>query len=456
MRWKRARGVKLTLPEFERPKIPDEQNFAALPLMRAAFAGRKTFDLPTQIGTFRRPRFADRFTHERVDWSRWQEYLKAAGYLAETSDDPVHDVLRGLEQFEPQIAEWRQWRRRPQSQFPHDLSDVSSISLHHLDAVRSAAYLFELQMRAHLALGDSRSAYSAFQDAFQAQRALEDEPMLISCMIRVAMLLNLMAGVGSGLQDRAWAAPELEKIARDLVEVRIWDDYRLALGSERAFFNSSFEPLVSGPRRARATQIFGAPAGKAKGGLPTTDAVMRGGFGLLPRRVFRDNQLRHNRYFDELIARVNTAGDRFYVDAPAPSSPEHLGAVEQYYFIMRLAWWGFSEFAERYLEMETQLDQTRVACALERFRLARQTYPAALSALVPQFIQAVPEDAYLRAPLRYARTEEGSFRLYSVGKNRIDDGAVINRRKTDRQQLDTIWHYAPNGSAELPTGGPKQ
>src|SRR6187401_3782852 len=62
----RARGVKLALTDFERPEIPDAENFAALPMMRAIFtAGAKS---PMELPATGRPSFGDPLKGERFDW----------------------------------------------------------------------------------------------------------------------------------------------------------------------------------------------------------------------------------------------------------------------------------------------------------------------------------------------------------------------------------------------------
>jgi hypothetical protein len=65
------------------------------------------------------------------------------------------------------------------------------------------------------------------------------------------------------------------------------------------------------------------------------------------------------------------------------------------------------------------------ACAVERYRLSRGEYPERLSQLVPAFLQSVPRDVIDGAPLRYARTGDGHFRLYSIGLNGIDDHGAL-------------------------------
>jgi len=60
------------------------------------------------------------------------------------------------------------------------------------------------------------------------------------------------------------------------------------------------------------------------------------------------------------------------------------------------------------------------AIALKRYHLRYLKYPAALDELVPEFLSEVPID-YLDGELLRYRVDEGSFLLWSVGKNRRDD-----------------------------------
>src|SRR5208282_950032 len=65
------------------------------------------------------------------------------------------------------------------------------------------------------------------------------------------------------------------------------------------------------------------------------------------------------------------------------------------------------------------------AIALERFHLQRNSYPRSLSELVPDFLKAPPVDFMDGQPLRYSRTGDGHFFLYSVGLDCVDDGGKI-------------------------------
>ena len=95
--------------------------------------------------------------------------------------------------------------------------------------------------------------------------------------------------------------------------------------------------------------------------------------------------------------------------------------------------------------MQASVDMARMACALERYRLAHGEYPEKLDALEPQFIDKLPHDIINDQPLHYRRTDNGQFLLYSVGLNKKDDGGVVglneNGRSVNISTGDWVWQY---------------
>jgi hypothetical protein len=93
--------------------------------------------------------------------------------------------------------------------------------------------------------------------------------------------------------------------------------------------------------------------------------------------------------------------------------------------------------------MQTQIDAAREAIALERFRLKHGAFPEKLEELVPEYLPMVPLDIYTKKPLIYKRTEGGTFVLYGVGKNHVDDGGKVAPKARVDRQLDEVWLFAP-------------
>ena len=93
------------------------------------------------------------------------------------------------------------------------------------------------------------------------------------------------------------------------------------------------------------------------------------------------------------------------------------------------------------------VDLARVACALERYRLANGQFPETLEALAPKFIEKLPHDIINGQPLKYRRTDDGQFVLYSVGWNETDDGGKVGIDEAgnpDMDKGDWVWRY-PTG-----------
>jgi hypothetical protein len=66
---------------------------------------------------------------------------------------------------------------------------------------------------------------------------------------------------------------------------------------------------------------------------------------------------------------------------------------------------------------QTQVDQTLIACALERCRLAHGSYPASLDVLAPQYLTKLPNSPITGKPMNYSLKPDGNFLLWSPGWN---------------------------------------
>jgi hypothetical protein len=79
---------------------------------------------------------------------------------------------------------------------------------------------------------------------------------------------------------------------------------------------------------------------------------------------------------------------------------------------------------ERAVDGMAQSRVAQVALAVERFRVAGSSLPDSLAQLVPKYLPAVPEDPYDGKPVRYNKLSPKGYVVYSVGRNRRDDGGA--------------------------------
>jgi hypothetical protein len=122
-----------------------------------------------------------------------------------------------------------------------------------------------------------------------------------------------------------------------------------------------------------------------------------------------------------------------------------------------------SSFLSRAADSESRRRLIVAALALERFRLRHNSYPDGLPKVVPEFLAAPPIDFMDGQPLRYVRLENGSFVLYSVGFDCVDNHGtgripgILQRSELQpvpstgsRPGTDLVWPQAAS-SAEIST-----
>jgi hypothetical protein len=109
------------------------------------------------------------------------------------------------------------------------------------------------------------------------------------------------------------------------------------------------------------------------------------------------------------------------------------------------------------MRTETAKQVTVAAIALKRYQLKHGKYPADLESLVPEFASAIPFDPMDGQPLCYRRNADGTYLLYSVGENGVDDGGDPSLEKyvtssnyywQNAHALDWVWPQ-PATAAEV-------
>jgi hypothetical protein len=74
------------------------------------------------------------------------------------------------------------------------------------------------------------------------------------------------------------------------------------------------------------------------------------------------------------------------------------------------------------------------AVALKRYELRHGQLPQSLALLVPEFLAEAPHDFMDGQPLRYRLNGDGSFTLYSVGEDGLDEGGDPSTANSDKER----------------------
>ncbi len=95
---------------------------------------------------------------------------------------------------------------------------------------------------------------------------------------------------------------------------------------------------------------------------------------------------------------------------------------------------------QQFAASQVHRDEALIGCAMERYRIANEKYPAEINALVPRYLPKLPFDVFAGEPLKYRLTDDGGYLLYSVGPNQADNGGkIIEGEGCDVKQEDLVW-----------------
>jgi hypothetical protein len=104
------------------------------------------------------------------------------------------------------------------------------------------------------------------------------------------------------------------------------------------------------------------------------------------------------------------------------------------------------------LSAETAKQMAITAIALKRFSLKHKHFPENLTELTPEYLPVVPRDPVDGKPLRYYLNSDGTFTLYSIGKDARDGGgdpnSVSGKSRNWFEGRDVVWPQ-PATAAEI-------
>ena len=444
-----ARGERLDLAFVVPPPVPDDQNFFCAPIVADALKNRMNFNIyrgdseswPTNGGNWQKGKL--------TDLKQWQNYFrnysatpegKTNGFpVAAQPQTPAADILLALSIFNPALDELRQASLRPHARLPLHYEngfEVVGTTLPWLAIQKRYAQFLQLRILAELEAGQSQEALDDVKLLCRVTDAIRDHPFLISHLVRIAMQAIAVQPVYEGLAQHRWNDAQLADLQATLATKDYLADFQFAMRGERTCAISAIEAM----RRTREMTSY---SGEGDASQMVTNSLR-----WTPSAFFFQNELAFCRLYEQFVLplvdltnrTVSVAANRT-AEATYKEQAKHWSF---YKILARMTFPAYSKAVNKFVLIQSQVDLARVACALERFRLAHGNYPESLEVLAPQFIKTLPHDIINGQPLHYRHTENGNFVLYSVGWNETDDGGTISLSKSgrvDSEKGDWVWKY---------------
>jgi len=459
-----ARGEQLDFKAFIPKPIPDDQNFAATPLIQSWFPrNSQTWEdnYSKVIGKITSPKGrSDKGNRHFIDLVAWETALKAreSGELEraekfqsdnldrESRAKAAPAVLAGLKDCEPQLAELRTASQRPRALYPvvYKLDDPWGILLPHLAAIKAVCQRLQLSACAKLAAGQSESALADVKLILYLADSIKDEPTIISQLVRRACVEIAVQPIWEGLAEHAWNDAQLQELQTRFQSYNFLGDLDRPCDAERAAgiltadllykrtYNVSYLAEVqsdTSPGKSTLEYLVArfAPHGwfyqEQANYCRLYDLQLSGTFDAEKRRVYPRQMETRDREFE----RAMTGGALY-------------NALVKHQYLSGLLLPSLGRLPLRAATGQTEVDQAILACALERHRLAKNNFPEKLEALVPQFLSRLPNDLLSGESYKYRR-DDGQFVLYSIGWNEKDDGGTPGEILFAEKQGDWVWRY---------------
>jgi hypothetical protein len=346
--------------------------------------------------------------------------------------DSAAAFLKWSEQFGPEFTLIHNAVQRPYVRMPGDYDVPENVSIPNFVSARASVQLLSAESDCHLLLRNPGAALLDLTLVNDLCRIFTNRPItLVGSMINVAVG-NLYAGdIAHGLRWHAWQEPQLAALEEQLENINVIAPVHESLRMEPV---AGCENLQTMP----TVRLFELP-------LQDVNAweqfKVRCEAHLMPRGWIYQNMVvtaQRAAEVDKWMDPVNQAVFPAQVEADTTTMSARLRTGRPYTFLAATFIPNIKKACQRIALTQTKVRHAMIACALERYQLAHGDYPETLDALVPRFIEAIPNDVIGGKPPHYRRSGAGTYLLYSIGWSGQESEGVSKPNDTG----DWVWPEA--------------
>lgn len=332
------------------------------------------------------------------------------------------DFLEASDSLEADFNIIREAFKRPHARIDGDYEHPFQMSIvANFAALRSTTQMLASRTQCYLLLHQPDKALQELTLLHDLCRLLRNEPTdklqtWVEAMIGATVTELYVYTIADGIRLHEWNEPQMILIQEQLSKIDLPSSLIRAFQSEPVAYCHALETIKS----KDLSEMF--------------DSNKR----FTPLRFTPRGWLYQN--MAHYVSLMRKAIDHF--NASKGFSPTQIASLEReaaetsaryspYSWLSSIAMPHYSKAIQQCAKIQTLVNQAQIACALERYHLARNQYPETLNDLIPQFIDKIPHDIIKGQPLVYKRTENGRFLLYSIGWNESDDGGNADK--------DWVW-----------------
>ena len=430
----KAKGEPTTIAEIRPKPVPDNENAALI--YNEIFALKKILE---------------------ARYSKEWEYMPLEGFIDYDKLSPEQKkTISNLIFHNPDFIRFYQLIEEaammPYCQFVINYEKIYLGQFTHLAEMRGVTRMIGAKMLLKADQGDIESALETAYIGLLIGHSLENEPILISQLLRFACINLIYKSMKDAIGDEIPPENISRKLIKELESFLDTTSFLKSLHREAIFIglhNFKFKQIERTSER-----IFGIRLSFLEWfrNLLATDNIMRLGMSRKDYFFsrFRSNILyrpllkREKLYYLSAINKIIEIGNKPYSQINVEMEmllksflkPKiHLSAIRTI----------LSSYKHMVcLQAETEI--RRVGLALKVYKSKHQQYPDSLKFLSPEILTKIPKDPFTNQYLIYKKAKDG-FILYSLGTNMKDDGGIprfCGKAKTDadrkaRKDNDIVW-----------------
>jgi hypothetical protein len=278
---------------------------------------------------------------------------------------------------------------------------------------------------------------------FKLMSGVRQDPSLVGGLVCIGMNAIATSAIYNGIALHAWNDAQLAELEDELGQIDFLQNYQFVMkGEALANIAPNYDFLKK--------QMYSAIAGY--GQMPSEphpllgrviDFLWPSGWSGFNKVSVVEAMLNGSEMVD-LQARRIFPGKIDAFQTEHADFKNHWSAYAPWNILYTVASGPLLSASMKFAQAQVWIDETRIACALEGYRLVHNAYPVSLDTLVPDYIPEVPRDIMTGDPYHYVLRGDETFLLYSVGWNQTDErGEVVYKTdaplQIDPAQGDWVW-----------------
>jgi hypothetical protein len=402
---------------------------------------------------------------------RGSQEPKPPSYGNQNSTNTWQDLEARLRGSAKSLQALRQLMKDPPASVGYDvIKQLEDEWIPNFVASRVAAQTLHAAVGLELHNGNLPGALENLQALSGAVRVYEQDPTLVSFMIRVAILGLSADAFWDALQAEGWTEPQLAALQQTCPCDQLLSQMPKTMEAGRAARISSMKRLRAssyGDWVRKYEEIYQSFGGKppASCAAPRVRVWRDWVFHPLWQYAWADEEELHylKSVQGDLVILREAAEKRAWAGPKTQLTSSHqnyLPPAGSWRFYMKLPMlesfseviggsppeppaYPYPEFARAWnttMKNLTLGEMVNAVVALKRYKLRHGQWPQRLAALVPEFATRPPLDLVDGRQLRYRLEPDGSFTLYSVGQDGQDDGGDPTPASSGTQfQKNSCW-----------------